>query len=108
MKINEQVTLTLSLPSPSDTTPIWSISDGTVVQLAVDPNGYSAVATALKAGEVTVGVVCNCDQGSGVCQHVSSFPLSVVLDGSEPVVVPVVVEDNVEEDSPYWKNPDGN
>lgn len=106
MKINEQVTLTLSLPSQSDTTPSWSVSDISVVSLTISDDGYSAVATALKTGEVTVCAISNCNQGSGVCQHVSSFPLSIESDGTE--AISPVVEDTIEENTPYWKNPDGN
>lgn len=98
MKVNEQIELKVELPGPSDTYPKWSNSDESVVQVEPDTGGLSAKVTGLKAGKAHVGVVVNCDFGSGVTQHV--FPFVVEVDGDEQVAV--VLEEPKESVSPYW------
>jgi hypothetical protein len=96
MRVNEKVTLNLNLPSPSETVPAWSLSDTTLASLNVS-GGYTATLTALKAGDVVVSVISNCDLGSGVTQHVKTFHINI--DDVPAPFVPV-------EKSPYWKDKD--
>lgn len=101
MKVNELKTLELKLTRPSETTPVWNVSDTSLITLKVDDGGHSAEVTALKEGVTTVNVSCNCDFGSGTRQHNEVF--EIVIDGGEEVIDKPV---SIPPPLPYWKSED--
>lgn len=99
MKLSETLTLKLELPCPSETVPIWSVADVAICSLVVASDGYSAEVTASSTGSTTVDVRTNCDFGSGVREHHTTF--DVAVDGADAAVPEV---QQVEEPtSKYWK-----
>lgn len=98
MKVNETITLTLDLPRPSDTVPIWTANDTSVCLVEPNDGGYSAKVTALANGVAEIDVRANCDLGSGTREHHVTFP--IIVDGQEEVIVPV--QSKEEPTSKYW------
>ncbi len=112
MKITETTTLNLNLVRPSDTVPVWSVSDRSVCTLVVAEDGQSAQVTPAGQGSAHIDVRSNCDSGSGVCEHHTAFDIEV---GDEAVVTaPPVIETPVEVEevvevvpevkTPYWRS----
>ena len=99
MKITESTTLNLNLLRPSDTIPVWNVSDRSLCSLEVAEGGLSAVVTALAAGSAQVSVTSNCDFGSGTREHHTVFDIVIDNDATVPVVEVQSVE---EPKSPYW------